>query len=368
MKKYVIEHLQKSLESLAQGHSYFVDPAYKVIDPRPVAEYAKSLLLLGKKKEARRYFDWLVKVQNRNGSWNEALNQEFNEESCVATPIIGRMLLIAYQYYHNRSYLDVAKKALGYIESKEFLPGYFIKSYAHYSDVLNVNATCAAFLKKAYDITKEKKWLAMRDRAIYNVVRYQFKDGAYPYATRLNTFPYEHHLNVRDPHYHALTFYFLLLADPDLSNRYMKISYRKAMKWLKNEFKSGRVDWSHCEHSFAIGVTGAYGYALFCSEVANDHNIRMKILQHIADIQRNDGLFNRFERSNLLETIKGVIREFFEWQTISPKEFSISTRFFRIRKRLARDFKERKNIRVSLYYSTQILDCLTETMLFNKRI
>ncbi len=363
MEEDIVLQLTEGLSRLVQNERYFVDPIFKIIDPRPVAEFAKSLLYRDEQKRAEQLFDWLVTIQNKDGSWNEVLNREFSEASCVATPIVGRMLLIAYQRIKKRSYLSAAMKALMYIEKQEFLPGYFIKSYCHYSDVLNVNATCAAFLQKAYEIQNEKKWLDMRDRAIFNVVRYQFKDGAYPYAARMHTFPYEHHLNVRDPHYHVLTLYFLLLADPKLSNRYFAISFKKAIKWMENEFKLGMVNWSHDEHMFSVGVTGAYGYALFCSIYGKDKMLSNKLIDHLSSMQRADGLFNRFEKGTLFETVRGLFRELLEVEHICPKEFCISTRILRCKRRIGRDVKDRRNLKISLYYSTQILDCLTEKLL-----
>ena len=240
----ITTQLKKGLQKLAWGKPYLVDPVHQWIDPRPTAEFAKSLFYLGEKATAEKYCDWLVSVQNKNGSWNEVV-PFYNEESCVATAIIGRILLIAYETTNKRAYLAAALRALSYLQETEFLPGYFIKSYYHYGDTLNVNATCAAFFQKAYTVTNDRQWLVMRDRAIFNVVRYQFKDGAYPYAVRQQTFPYEHHLNVRDPHYHAITLYFLLLADPSRSNRYFALSYPKAMRWLEREFSSGKIDWSN---------------------------------------------------------------------------------------------------------------------------
>ena len=135
------------------------------------------------------------------------------------------------------------------------------------------------------------------------------------------------------------------------------------MKWLKKEFRTGKVNWAHSEHSFAIGVTGSYGYALYCSEFAKEKQMKIAILNHLARIQRQDGFFNRFEKGKVPETIEGVMLELFEWQSISPKEFGLSTRLLRIRRRLARDMKERRKLQISLYYSTQILDCLAESII-----
>ena len=358
--------LMNGLKMVAGGKPYFIDPVYQWTDPRPVAEFVNSLFYLGEETVAEKYCDWLVSVQNKNGSWNEVV-PFYNEESCVATPIIGRTLLIGYEATNKRAYLTGALRALSYLQEKEFLPGYFIKSYHHCGDVLNVNATCAAFLQKAYSVTKDRQWLLMRDRAIYNVVRYQFKDGAYPYAVRQQTFPYEHHLNLRDPHYHAITLYFLLLADPDRSNRYFAISYAKAIKWLENEFIHGRVDWSHCDHVFITGVTGGYGYASYCAVANGSKTVLQNILQHLQRIQRPDGLFNHYERCNIWMLCKGIFREFFDLRSISPPGFSFGVRLARARRRISRGLKQQRNPKVSLYYSAQILDCLTETIKRYKR-
>ncbi|MBS3063931.1 MAG: hypothetical protein J4445_00580 [DPANN group archaeon] len=340
--------------------SYFIDPIYNVVDPRPVAEFAKSAARLGELNVAKKCFDWIISVQNKDGSWNEILTTEFSQESCVATGVIGRMLLIGYELLHKKSYLRSALKAAKYIHTKEFLPGYYIKSYLHYSDVLNVNATVATFLQKAYEITREKKFAKARDRAIFNVIKYQFKDGAYPYASRINTYPYENHLNFRDAHYHALTLYFLLLADPYLSNKFLSLSYKKSIAWLKDSYRFGKLDWSKDEHIFSIGVTGAYGYALFCAEFAKDSILSEKIERHISKIQRRDGLYNRYEKPTIIETVKSVMREVIDFDSIAPKNFGFATKLLRIRQKLSRNLKVRKKPQISVYYSAQILDCLTE--------
>jgi hypothetical protein len=263
---------------------------------------------------------------------------------------------------NNKNYKNAAMKAAEYIKSKEFVPGYFIKSYCHYSDVLNVNATCAAFFQKAYEVTKDPEMLVIRDRAIFNTVRYQFKDGAYPYASRMWTFPYEHHLNIRDPHYHALTLYFLLLSDPERKNPYFARSYKKAIAWFKRAYKKGSVDWARDEHTFSIGVTGAYGYAFYCAQYENDSLLSKKIETQLKKIQQSDGVFKRYERPRIFETVKGCIRELIEIKTICPKQFSFATRLWRIKKRIGRNLKERKKSKFSLYYTTQIMDCVTEAL------
>src|SRR3989344_3886743 len=297
MRHTITKTLYSSLYRMLHDKSYFIDPIYNVVDPRPVAEFAKSAARLGELNVAKKCFDWIISVQNKDGSWNE---------------------------------------------------------------ILNVNATVATFLQKAYEITREKKFAKARDRAIFNVIKYQFKDGAYPYASRINTYPYENHLNFRDAHYHALTLYFLLLADPYLSNKFLSLSYKKSIAWLKDSYRFGKLDWSKDEHIFSIGVTGAYGYALFCAEFAKDSILSEKIERHISKIQRRDGLYNRYEKPTIIETVKSVMREVIDFDSIAPKNFGFATKLLRIRQKLSRNLKVRKKPQISVYYSAQILDCLTE--------
>lgn len=362
----IIKDLSAHLMTLQQENGAFKDPIYDFSDPRPTAEIAKSLVYLGKEKEVKKSIDWLLSVQNENGSWNEVLPDK-DGESCVAAGTVGRLLLQIYWRTKDKRCLEAALKAGRYVLSKEFSPGYFIKSYGHYSDVLNVNATCAAFLYALYQETKEEEYIEARDRAIFNVVRFQFNDGAYPYASPIRTYVYEWHLNVRDPHYHAITLYFLLLADPELENEYLKISAEKAISWLKSVLTNDGFDWSKCKQDFSIGITGAYGYAAYCFNYFNKTDAFNKIIEHLKKIQVN-GAYERYETPKILQTVKGVVGDIVELEYRSNTGYPFPVRIRKGIRRIKRDLIERRKGKrqFSLYYSAQILDCLMEIEKSNK--
>jgi len=355
----LINGLTESLLKLQQKDGAFYDPIHNVKDPRPTAEISKALLELGKKKQAIKGFDWILKQQLKNGAWEEVFTPQEHYESCVATGVVGRILVRAFNRTKKKAYLNAALKAADYVLSKEFSSGYFIKSYYHYADVLNVNATCAAFFHELFEATKKEQFREARDRAIFNTVRYQFKDGALPYATPMQTHPYEWHLNLRCPHYHALTLYFLLLADPKLENPYMKIAAKKAIRWLQNSFNGNRADWAKDRLMFSIGVTGAYGYSAYCFDYFNNKKMLGASIFHLEELLTAQG-FNRYEPTKFGETLTAVLRELFEWNAVSPAQLSWAQRFARVKRILRRNWKERPNTQFSLYYSAQILDCLTE--------
>ncbi len=356
--KVIINDISKALLKLQTEDGGFKDPVHNFIDPRPTAEISKSIFYLGKEEEAIKGLDWLIKGQAENGSWNEIISTG-NKESCVATGIVGRILLIMYRKTENKAYLNSALKAGQYILSKEFSPGYFIKSHYHYGDILNVNATCAAFLYELHSQTKEDKYIKVRDRAIFNIIRYQFNDGAYPYGSPIRTFPYEYHLNVRDPHYQGITLYFLLLSDPELKNEYLKISVEKAIYWLESSLKSNGFDWSKDKLMFSVGVTGAYGYAAYCFRYFKKEEALGVVLRRLRKLQV-DGMYERYEPFRFSETVKGIVSELFELTYVANTGYPLTVRLKRVKNRLGRDLKERRKRKLSLYYSAQILDCLTE--------
>ena len=356
--KELISQLTKSLLKLQTASGSFKDPVYKFEDPRVAAELAKSLAYLGKKEESKKAFNWLIKTQNKNHSWNEVLPDK-NNESCLATAIIGRFLLIGYKKTKDKKYKKSALNAAKFVLSKEFSPGYFIKSNSHYADVLNVNASCAAFLYELYKTTKDKKYIKARDRAIFNTVRYQFNDGAYPYGSQVRCYSDFWNLNDRDPHYQAITLYHLLKSDPQLKNQYLKISAPKAMKWLDRTITKKGADWSKDKLMFSIGTTGIYGYAAYCFNHFKMHG-KQEICINILKKRLTNGLYERYEPPNIIETIKGVSDELFELNYNNPSQHSLPEKYKRIRNRLKRDLIERRKRQPSLYYSAQILECLTE--------
>ena len=358
--KEIIERLKNTFLKMQTAGGYFVDPVYNIIDPRPTAEICKSFLYLGYENEARKGFDWLLTVQQPNGSWLEVLPDGFVGESGVATSAVGRLLVVAYEKTGKREYLDAALKAGEYMLSIEFSQGYFIKSNGHYADVLNVDAMAAAHLYALYRLTKKKKYIEARDRAIYNVIRYLFKDGALPYAIPVRASPYEWHLNLRDPHYHALTFYFLIMADPEFKNIYLKKVLPKMQGWLEKVLSKKGFDWSEGKHTFSVGINSGYGYAAYILNYLNSPKSKLAV-NKLKKIQRADGLFNRFDVLTAGEIFKWIIKELFEFNYISPTNFNLATKLKRTKNYLRRVLDRTKpNLKCSLFYSSQIFDCLTE--------
>ncbi len=358
----IINGLSEALLELQIEDGSFKDPIFGFSDPRITAEISKSLFYLGKEKEALEGLDWLISQQRKDGSWNEVLpgpSPYFDDESCVATATVGRILLLTYKRTENKNYLESALKASKHVLLKEFSPGYFIKSLPHYGDILNVNATCAAFLFELYENTNDKKFIEARNRAIFNIVRFQFMDGAYPYGSPIRTCPYEYHLNVRDPHYQGITLYFLLHSDPELKNQYLKISTKGAIEWLESSLNNSGFDWSKDKLMFSIGATGAYGYAAYCFDYFKRRKAYEIIVKKLMNLQL-DGLYERYESGRFSETIKGIFGELFEVNYVSNTGYPLSVKIKRIRNRLKRDLIERRNRKISLYYSAQIFDCLTE--------
>ncbi|MBI4176555.1 MAG: hypothetical protein HY518_05095 [Candidatus Aenigmarchaeota archaeon] len=342
-----------TLLALQSDEGSVVDPVTKIPDQRATAEVAKSLLFTGKSREGIKSFRWLLEVQNKNGSFNETFSG-FNEESCVATGIVGRLMLVAYRKAGDRKLLESALRAGEYVLSKEFSPGYFIKSPYHYGDILNVNATCAALLYQLHLDTGKQKYLDARNRAIYNTVRYQFKDGAYPYAAPARTFPYEYELNVKDPHYHSITLYFLLAADPDMENPYARISVAKAAEWLSSTMTRKGFSWRRCRLPFSIGATGGYGYAAYCFRRLGRIKDFENTMQKLGSMEKYQGLFGRYEPFSFPEMVGNVIDE------VLYPHYAFQTKAIRLREIMRRYVRERRNVTPSLYYSAQIAECLTE--------
>ncbi|MDD5417536.1 MAG: prenyltransferase/squalene oxidase repeat-containing protein [Candidatus Nanoarchaeia archaeon] len=345
----ITKKLKEYFLTMTDKEGRYKDPNTGLFRPRSACEIIKSLDF---PKKTEKTMKWILKSQNPNGSWNE-IHPDLDEESCVETAVVGDMISELYFKIKSNLLRTNILKAGNYILSKEFSPGYFIKSYRHYADVLNVNATCASFLYKLYLITKNKKYLEARDRAIFNVVRYQFKDGAYPYSSETRTFPYEWGLDVKDIHYHALTLYFLLKSDPELKNRYLKISAEKAVKWLAESLSKDSFKWEKSNLIFSIGVTGAYGYAAYCFNKMKFRNEFETCIRILRKIQNDDGSFNRFHKGSFSQSTKNILSE------ITNDEFTFRQKLVRMKRKFKRNFIERNKIVKDLYYTSQIFECLS---------
>ncbi|MBI4043492.1 MAG: terpene cyclase/mutase family protein [Candidatus Diapherotrites archaeon] len=357
--KELVREVLEELSPLRQKEGNYFDPVYTGLErQRPVAEIAKALHVSGKKKEAEKSLDWVVGVQNQNGSWNEVL-PGITAESSVDTSIIGRIVLMAYNKTGKKSYLNAALRAGQNVLKKEIGYGKFIKSFHHYGDVLNVSANCAAFFYALFLQTKDKGFLDARDRAVFNCCKWQFKDGSYPYMGSERAYPYENHFHVPDPHYHAITLYYLLLSDPRLENPYLKISAEKAVKWLESVLHPNGWDWSKGKLVFSLGFTAGYAYAAYCFDFFGKEEQKNICLNKLPEFRMKYG-FGFWEEARINETIKGIASELFNLDWKTQLNYPFPVRLWRAKQIIKGQLFLRKKKEFSLYFTPQILDCLTE--------
>ncbi|VVB75995.1 Pectic acid lyase [Candidatus Tiddalikarchaeum anstoanum] len=336
----------------------FLDPVLNIKRNRVGAEIGKSLLFMEEKEQAYKSLNWVLKRQNGNGSWNE-IHPDLNEESTVVTSICGRVMVDAFRQSGSKKFLICAKKAADYVLTKEFSPGFFIKSYKHYADVLNVNATVLSFISYLGKELKNKKLLDASERCIFNIARHQFKNGAYPYSTPVQSYPYEYHLNVPDIHYQGTTMYYLLLSK--IKNKYLDISLEKGGQWLSNSINDNGFMWEKSHLMFSHKTSGAYGFGAYCFKEQGYKEELKTCINILSKMQNNKGAFPRYEkRFSLIGLAKGCINELTGDASIGLT-YETMTRIKRIKERIKRELFD-VNFRndESLLYTSQIFDCLTQ--------
>jgi len=350
----MIEKIKEYVLKFQDKDGALEDPIFKIKRNRVAAEIGKSLFFIGEKEKGIKSINWVLSHQNQNGSWNE-IHPDLNEESTVVTSICGRIMFEIYKKTKNKKYFKSAKKAAEYVLTKEFEPGFFIKSYYHYADVLNVNATVLSLISNF----NEKKFKDACKRIIFNISRNQFKNGALPYSSYEQRHPYEYHLHIPDIHYQATTLYFLLISKT--TNKYLEITIKKAINWLKSTIEKKGFKWNMSFLTFSHKVTGAYGFAEFCFKKLGYNKEENYCLKKIKKLQNKNGSFSRYEkRINLIHLILGVCNEFCSDEKIGIN-YSFFTRTKRSKERIKREifdifFKNNE----SLIYTSQIFDCLTE--------
>ena len=153
-------------------------------------------------------------------------------------------------------------RAKDYVLSQEFFPGYFKKSAYNYTDCLNVNATCGAFLsqyaaKYNDDISRE----AAR-RAAHRICYHQFSNGAFPYTSNIGGYPLKYHHYVPCIHYQGVTLFFLFKIHQILKEKWMQYALEKGGEWLASvQKKNGYFDWSKSGLMYAYYLTAAYAFS-----------------------------------------------------------------------------------------------------------
>jgi len=359
----------------------FRDPVHDLMDPRPTSEICSAMLRLGEMtQEAETGFQCLIDQQRNDGSWDEVLPGYRNlKQSTVATSIIGLLLLESGEGTGADDESAVTRAAR-FVLSRELRPGQYLKSLYHYGDILNVNASCAAFMAGLYNNTGNQEYLGARDRAIMNVARFQFKDGSFPYASPTRTFPYRWHLCMPDPHYQAITIYYLLISDPGLENPITRICIPRGMIWLNDSLGEMKLKWSRCRHAFSNGLTGSYPFIAYCAnhlaeekvyqearEATETAGLKLTMselerschvsLNRVRDLLKRSDLVSRYEPMGSSETLRGIFNDLLDTGSTTPAQYPCR---FRVRFALSRARREiSSRSERSLYFTAQLLESLS---------
>lgn len=245
-----------------ENYAYIRDPIFGIKRNRVVAEVLKSLIRLELEPDdilIRKFCDFLIKNQNKDGSWNE-IHPNYNQPSALITSIVGESLLFVYVKYKQKDLQESICRAKNYTLSQEKSAGFFIKSKYYTADHLNVDATCGAFLALYGRIISDDLCLKTAEAAAQHICNHQFSDGSFPYAT--NKGNYSNIFNIPCIHYQGVTTYYLSKIDYQLKAEFIKQSLLKAGDWLSSVQKdNGKFDWSHSGLMFAYYLTGAYAFS-----------------------------------------------------------------------------------------------------------
>jgi len=248
----------------SENTAYIIDPLLKINRTRVNAEFCRSLLKIDPEKYKETIaglVQWILANQNNDGSWNEE-HPNYNKPSALITAIVGETLLEYSAGSSDISIMNSLSRACNYILSQEFAPGYFKKSQENFTDCLNVNATCGAFLAEYGLLTKNSDVFRSAKNAAHRVCYYQYSNGAYPYTPHERGYPYKYHFDVPCVHYQGVTLFYLSKIYQVIPEPWLKESMLRGTKWLAQvQNEDGHFDWSKSGLMFAYYLTGAYAFA-----------------------------------------------------------------------------------------------------------
>jgi len=391
----IIERGIRPLLKQEGGMAYFTDPVLGLNRNRVNAEIYKSIYRLGKKgiplslqRSSDKIIEWLLYTQNEDGSWNE-IHSNYNQPSALMTSFVGETLLMAPE---RQQVIDSLIRAKNYILSKEFYPGYFKKSNLNYSDCLNVNATCGAFLAqygKKYD---DAKCIEAARRAAHRVCYHQFSNGAFPYTTEIRGYPYRHHYYVPCIHYQGVTLFFLSKIHRVLKDGWIQHALEKGGEWLASvQKKDGYFDWSKSGLMYAYYLAGAYAFAtssfLYISQWHDKFIDNARLSLHVLEENVND-IVNRWEQAPMWTLPKGIIDAI---HSAWLGDYPLNHKFFRLGYGMYKQFARRRYSKAlddklfkklsssldveytwiepsknypDLFNTSEVLDCLSDSLLF----
>lgn len=366
--------------------AYFTDPVYPgLIRNRVNAEIMKCMIRLGKTEHVPALIRYICSKQAADGSWNE-IHPNYDQPSALITAFIGDALLEAYDICPQDSALHLAHL---YVMDAEKRPGYFLKSENYTADCLNVNASCGAFLAKYAELFNDSEALNAAKRAAYQVCRFQFEDGAYPYTSDKGSYQYAN--DVPCVHYQGVTMYYLEKINEILHDPHIDASLLKGAKWLAAvQQEDGSFDWSKSGLNFAYYLSGAaaFAYAAF-SYVGRLDAVYLKnaelALVHLQKLMK--GIMLRWEPAAPLSLIADVSTA---RKTACLGEFPLKERCFRFGYAMYRQNARRRyaetvdpkffmrlcsimNIHPStvepfnnfqdMFMTSEVLDCLSYTLM-----
>jgi hypothetical protein len=245
-----------------ENYAYIRDPIFEIKRNRVVAEVVKAMIRLKLEPDGNlieKLCNFLIKNQNKDGSWNE-IHKNYNQSSALVTSIVGEALLMNYQQSQNNELERYIHHTSSFVLSREKSTGYFIKSTQITADHLNVDATCGAFLALYGQEFSEENTIDIARKAAKHICEYQFSDGSFPYTVNKGNYAYK--FDVPCIHYQGVTLFYLSKLNEVIKEEWLKNCLRNGAQWLSNTQKDdGRFDWSKSGLMFAYYLSGAYAFA-----------------------------------------------------------------------------------------------------------
>lgn len=369
------------------NYAYIRDPIFNISRNRVIAEVVKSMIRSQLEPDGtliEKLCNFLLKKQNRDGSWNE-IHPNYNQPSALVSSIIGEALLLMYEKCGETKFEESILRTKNYVLSQYKSRGYFIKSKSYTADHLNVDAVCGGFLALYDKIFGDDYCIEIAKQTAKHVCNHQFSSGCFPYAVNQGNYSYA--LTIPCIHYQGVTMYYLIKINKILNEQFIQESLLKGGDWLLSIQKdNGKFDWSYSGLMFAYYLSGAYAFCfaslLYISKwqkkYAENGYKCLKILE-----QHNKGLILRWENDSwisfpvsLFTTVKTskignfpVKQKLFRfgyglYRQMARRRFSIYlddtlfinlTNFFKIKSSTIEPFSNYGD----LFMSSEVLDCLS---------
>jgi hypothetical protein len=245
-----------------QDYAYIKDPIFGIKRNRVIAEVVKAMIRLKletKEDIIEKFCNFLLKSQNKDGSWNE-IHPNYDQPSALITSIIGEALLMSNKKSSNNDLEQSIHQASQFVLSQKKSPGYFLKSIQKTADHLNVDATCGAFLAIYGREFSDENTIEVARKTAKHIQVNQFSDGSYPYT--INKGNYTYLFNVPCIHYQGVTLFYLSKIYEVIKEEWLKDCLKKGSMWLSDaQLNDGRFDWSKSGLMFSYYLSGAYAFA-----------------------------------------------------------------------------------------------------------